>query len=584
LSRTQAPAARRAALAERHPQWIPGSISEALDAAADRWADRPLVITDDVVLTYEQVRRESIRLAAGLRALGIGRGSRVAVVLANVPEFVPLKYAIARVGATAVPVNFLFRATELGYVLEQSQAEALIVMDRFRDIDYLEVLDQISPDWERRHPERLSTFLRHVVVFPMGVGEPTGPSDSGAVSTFASLATDDEAALAEIARSAPAAPDDLSDILYTSGTTGSPKGVMLTHDMVLRTAYGSAYHNARQDGCRIQFSLPMYHVFGYVECLLAAVYVGGAIVPLVQFQPNEFLRAVGRHGTHEIVCVPTMTLALIDAQRADPQDLSGLVTVFSSGGPSPESIWADIRTVLGAPEITTGYGMSETTAATVCTRPEDPDSLLRTNGVYRQAGIAGDLALGGRLSEYKVVDPVTEEEVAVGARGHLLVRGPQVTPGYFGKPDETAAAFTEDGWLRTGDLGCIDATGALTMTGRLKETYRCGGEMVTPREIEARLAQYPGVAEAHVVGIPDRRMGEVGCAWIVPQSGAQLDPARLIDYCAQHLARFKVPAHVLFTTGEDIPLTATGRVQKFELAARAELMLRVGTGTVGAGR
>jgi fatty-acyl-CoA synthase len=570
---TVTPNERRSQLAARYPFWTPMTLSESLDRAAERYSDRPLVVTDAKTYSYREIRDCSIRLAAGLRALGIGQGDKVAVVLANVPEFVVLKYAIARLGATSVPVNFLFRANELGYVLAQSDAVALVTMNAFRSIDYLANLDELAPDWGRAKPEQIAPQLRHVVVIPMTDADSQLP-DEGNVHSLADVdAMATPALLAEVSAASPATPGNLSDILYTSGTTGSPKGVMLTHDMVLRTAYASAYHGALQDSCRIQFSLPMYHVFGYIECLLAVTFVGGSIVPLVQFQPPEFLASMERHSVHEIVCVPIMTLALIAEAREHEYDLSSLVTAFSSGGPSPATIWQEIRDVLKAREIITAYGMSETTAATTCTYPEGPDELLLTNGPYRDAGAAGDPALGGHLAVYKVVDPVTEGELPPGSRGHLLVRGPMVTAGYYRKPQETAEAFDDEGWFRSGDIGVLAENGTLTLTGRLKESYRCGGEMVMPREIEILLTGCPGVAEAHIVGVSSEKMGEVGCAWIVPEPGAELIPEELIAFCASRVARFKVPAHVLFTTAEELPLTATGRVQKFHLTERAETIL-----------
>jgi fatty-acyl-CoA synthase len=567
---TLAPSERRTLLAAMYPSWEPLTLSESLDRAVERYADRPLVVTDARIYSYAEIRDWSIRLAAGLRALGIGAGDKVAVVLANVPEFVVLKYAIARLGATSVPVNFLFRANELGYVLAQSDAVALVTMNAFRSADYLSYLDEIAPGWNRSAPEQISPQLRHVVVVPMPDTEVDVPRN-GKVQLLQDVeALASAPLLAEVSGPTPATPVDLSDILYTSGTTGRPKGVMLSHDMVLRTAYASTYHGGRTDGWRIQFALPMYHVFGYIECLLAVTFVGGSVVPLAQFQPAEFLAGMERHRVQEIVCVPTMTQALLAAAREQDYDFSSLVTVFSSGGISPPTIWQEIRDVLKPREVITAYGMSETTAATTCTYPEGPDEQLLTNGPYREAGVAGDPALGGHLAVYKVVDPVTEKELPPGTRGHLLVRGPIVTAGYYRKPEETAEAFDADGWLRSGDLGVVAADGTLTLTGRLKETYRRGGEMVMPREVELVLGDYPGVGEAHVVGVHDERMGEVGCAWIVPEPGVQLDADELIDFCATRLARFKVPAHVLFTNGEELPLTATGKVQKFRLTQRAE--------------
>jgi fatty-acyl-CoA synthase len=222
-------------------------------------------------------------------------------------------------------------------------------------------------------------------------------------------------------------------------------------------------------------------------------------------------------------------------------------------------------------EIATGYGMSETTATATLTRPDDPPERRRTtHGRLRNAGVAGDPATGGLLVEYRVVDPKTRDEMSTGEVGELLARGLGVTPGYYRKPEETAEAFADgDGWLRTGDLGRINADSYLTLAGRVKESYRCGGEQVMPREVEDVLVGHPAVAQAHVVPLPDDRMGEVGVAWIVARGGFEPDPDELRSYCADRLARFKVPKHILPITEAEIPTTPTGRPRKFLLSRRA---------------
>jgi fatty-acyl-CoA synthase len=557
---------RRTLLEARFPRWEPKTLSQSVDELTAEFSNRPFVMTDERTYTYSDMQDWSRRLAAGLIAAGVQAGDHVAMVMGNYPEFTALKYAIARAGATAIPINYLFRRAELGYVLEQSSARALIAMNRLRDLDYLAELDAIIPGWESDAGGSEIPELARVFVFSTD-----GERRPGAASLddLAALATDaDREELAR--REASGDPQSNSDILYTSGTTGRPKGVQLTHDMVLRTAYGSAYHCAFEDGRRMLFSLPMYHVFGYVEALIATTFVGGAIIPQVQFDPVATLEGIERHRANEIAMVPLMTLKVLDAAQGRTLDLSSLTVVFSSGGAAPPTIWGDIRRILGADEILTGYGMTETTASTTCTLPEDPeDRLLNSNGKLKNAGVAGDPELGGLLAVYKVVDPESREDLGPGQRGEFLARGANITPGYYRKPDETAVAFTEDGWLRTGDIGVLDEDGYLKLTGRIKESYRCGGEMVMPREVELVLNEHPGVAEAHVVGLAHERMGEVGCACVVPASAEPPDPQELIDLCAKQLARFKVPRHVLFIEAQDLPLTATGRVQKFRLSAMA---------------
>jgi fatty-acyl-CoA synthase len=231
------------------------------------------------------------------------------------------------------------------------------------------------------------------------------------------------------------APEDVASLIFTSGTTGSPKGVMLTHDMMLRAAFGSTYGRAFEDGRRIVFSLPMYHVYGYVEGMLAAMFVGGSIVPQLRFDAADTLRAVTQHRCTDVLLIPTMTLAILDELRGTPHDLSSLHSVISSGGRSPAYIWQQIHDLMHPQEVTSGYGMTEVTASTTVTRPDDPiERLLTTNGRLRDVGPAGDPANGGKLVVYRVVDPATGREVAPGQIGELMARGLGVTAGYYNKP------------------------------------------------------------------------------------------------------------------------------------------------------
>ncbi len=559
---------RQEALERRFPRWEARTLDEMLDAAAEEFPDRAFVITDERAYTYRDIREWSVRLAQGLVSAGVAPGDHVAVVLANYPEYVALKYAIARAGAVAVPINFLNRRDELGYILRQSDVVALVAMDRFRDLDYLRMLDELMPGWERNGGGERFSRIRRVFVFPT-----TRDGGRAGAASFADLAatSDDRQPLSGADPASPA------DVLYTSGTTGEPKGVLLTHDMLLRTAYGSAYARAFEDGRRILFSLPMYHVYGYIEGMLSVPFVGGAIIPQLTFDPVGTLKGIERHRASDALLIPTMTMAVLDVLReGHDYDLSSLTSLISSGGYSPASIWPDIFELLRPEELTRGYGMTETTASTTLTPPRGPyERLVNTDGRLRQVGVAGDPALGGRLVAHKTIDPQTGEDLAPNTVGELLVRGPGVTPGYYMKPEETAAAFDEQGWFRTGDLGSIDEDDYFTLSGRKKESYRCGGEQVIPKEIEDVLSAHPAVAQAHVVAIPDERMGEVGVAWIILKDDALAEPDELLARCTDQLARFKVPRHVMFTTAEDLPITPSGRPRKFLLARRAAQELGV---------
>lgn len=552
---------RQQALARRFPVWTPRTLDGLLDAAAAEFPDRGYVVTDARSYTYREIKASSERIAAGLVEAGIRPGDHVALLMANYPEFVAVKFAIARVGAACVPVNFLNRRDELGFVLKQSDAKLLVTMDRFRALDYLGMLDELAPGWETLGGRETFPELKRVIVFPA-----SGQSvRSGAMSLAELAASGGE--FRPIARQDPSA---MSDMIFTSGTTGPPKGVMLTHDMFGRAACASAYSRAFDDGWRVLFSLPMYHVYGYVEGLLSVLFVGGAIVPQVQFEPAAMLAAIAHHRVDDVLLVPTMTLALLDELRAQPYDLSPLRALISSGQRSPPGIWEDIRERFGQVELTTGYGMTEVTASTTMTRPDDPwERLTTTNGRMRDAGPPGDPGLGGRLVQYRVVDSETGRELPTGDVGELVAKGPGVTSGYYKRPDATAAVFDQEGWLRSGDLGRFDEDGYLTLVGRLKESYRCGGEQVMPTEIEDVLNSHPAVMQAHVVPVPDRRMGEAGAAFVVLREEPVVTPSELIELCAGRLARFKVPKYVLPIPAEELPTTPSGRARKFLLTQRA---------------
>lgn len=562
---------RRQALEDRWKVWQPRTIPQMLDALAAEHPDRPYVITDEWTYTYADIAAWSIRLAAGLAAQGIGPGDHVAVDMANYPETVALKYASGRLGAVTVSINFLLRQQELGYVLGQSRAKLLVVMDKFRDLDYLAALDGLAPGWESGDFTGLPD-LTGVFVYRTGQGAGSrGHSVEDLVAAGAGISDADI-----LERTAAVDPQAVSDLLYTSGTTGSAKGAMLVHDSVLRTGYSCALTRAMDDGYRIGFAMPIYHVFGYVEATMSVPFVGGAIYPKPSFDAADMLAGVARHQINELMAVPAMTAPLMDEARARDYDLSSMTTMFSSGAAHRPGMFAEMKEAFGVDRLFTAYGQTETTASTTCCQPGDSVATLQsTLGCHKPAGIAGDPELGGVLARYKAVDP-EGNEVAPGEIGALIVKGPIVTRGYFDKPAETAELIDPDGWLHTGDLGMFDEYGYIKLTGRKKESYRCGGELVLPSEVEEVLATFPGVAAAHVVGIPHERLGEIGCAWIVAAAGlTRPDPDELMAYCKGRLARFKVPAVVLFTSIEDVPMTVTGRVKKFHLVERAVRELAV---------
>lgn len=551
---------RRAALDEAYGPWQPSTVHELLDRVAARHPHRLFVIGEQASYTYAELAEWSRRLAAGLVARGVCAGERVALFLPNGPESIALRFAIARAGAVGVPINVRLRAQELADVLAQSRAAALITVDEFRDVDALAALDRIAPGWDAGGTIGALPELRLVVLVPQ-----RGSAARPHVPTIDELAAEPPLDAQRTARD----PGAVSTIFYTSGTTGRSKGVLGTHDMELRSAYGSAYTRGFEDGRRILFALPLSHCFAYIEGLLASLFVAGSVVVESVFDPKQTLADIERHRANEALFVPTMSIAVIAAARADTHDLSSLHSVMSAASTAPVRLWQDLYDVLGIEQCVTAYGMTETSAATTFTDPGGPiDELVDTVGRPKPGGVAGDPELGGKLAAYKTVDPVTGADLPAGSEGELAARGPIITPGYFEQPEATAAVLLPGGWLRSGDLGYVRADGALVLTGRSKELYKCGGELVMPAEVEARLTARPDIAQAYVVGVPHPEMGEVGVAWIVPAEGATVDPAEVIDYCRAELARFKVPDRVLVVAAEDLPLTLSGKVQKFKLAER----------------
>jgi fatty-acyl-CoA synthase len=537
-------AARRGLLRRRFAVWRPYTLSDWLDYCAECYRDRPMVLTDDREYSYSDVAAQSRCLADGLAAIGVRPGDRVAIVMANYPEFVAIKFAIARAGAIAVPLNYLYRTEELRFVLADSGCRIVITMTGFAGLDYQAVLDD-SPD-----PPTV------VLLDTDGRARP-------GLLTIDGLAVlgEQNAGACDGRMIDPCGP---GDILYTSGTTASPKGVVVSHDAVLRTAFASALTRAFEDGRRILFSLPCYHMFGYIEGLLSATFVGGAVIPQTSFSAEGYFAGIQRHRATDILCVPTMAVAMIEHPARRDYDLTSLTAILCGSAPAPIWLWERIRAEFCVSEIVTGYGMTECGGAMTLTRPEDPLELTsNTVGRPKMAGAAG-VPGTDTLVEYRAIHPETGVALPFGEEGELVSRGPTTMLRYWNRPDDTAAAL-RDGWLRSGDLGLVRDDGCLQVTGRSKELYKSGGELVMPKEIEDLLAAHAEINQVFAIGLPDDRWGEIGCVVVVPAPGAAITEADVLEVCRANLARFKVPKRVVFYRADELPTTPTGKVQKFRL-------------------
>ncbi|WP_336972575.1 class I adenylate-forming enzyme family protein [Sphingobium aromaticiconvertens] len=541
----EAIADRRQAMSDRHPVWEEMTLDAYLARTQRYFAAKPLVITDAETLDYAAVHSQSERFAAALSGLGIGRGDRVGLLLANYPITVSLMFAIWRVGGVAVAINTLYSPRDLEYVAREAGCNLLISMARFGSRRYDRELDAQMPGWRSGDCAALPELRGGLVYDVEAPQEFIAPLPVGTLPIQG------------------ADPHDPAVIMFTSGTTGSPKGVLQTHDNLLRAAYAGAYHQAFDEGRRAVFSLPLYHGFGLVVGLLSGMIVGGSIVPLLRFDADALLSATQRHRATYLMGVPTMTIAMMERAKVKTYDLSSLTAVHSAAAPTPSWVWRDIQEILGCREIFTSYGQTEATATIVCTQPDDSiEVVAETQGCIVQAGVAGIAEQDGRICEFKTIDPVTGADLPTGVAGELCTRGPMNSLGYFRRPEETEKLFLPGGWLRTGDLGQFRPDGNLFLTGRSKELYKSRGELVSPKELEQLATTHPAIAQAFFIGMPDDRWGECGCAWIVLAEGQPLSEDDILAWLKPQVAGYKLPRDIWFIAEADLPKTGTGKVQK----------------------
>lgn len=532
------------AIQELYGTWKKQTIWRFFQDTADRYPEREFLVTGyGETCTYSHAEEVICLIASKLAAIGVGEGTHVAVQNHNTSDAIFVALAITALHAVKVSVNVSLGMKELNYVLTQSKAEYFITC---REL----------------HLEDTYPYLKGIVTMHGGSCEASSvPVYSW--SEFMAAEGDFEWPSAQEEQAA----DCMSDIIYTSGSTSAPKGVMLTHDMLMRSALASCINRGFEIGRRVFVPLPMFHVYGYVEGLLASILVGGTVlVREGKFEAEPVLAFMKEARANDILSVPSQMLHLVEYLKKYPQEFPDLHAVYCSASLCPEWLWPAIRECLGVQDLITGYGMSEVCGATMQTEPSDSDEILRTRvGKLLPGGSAGAAAYGGHQIEYKVVDQNTLETCKPGENGELWCRGLVVTTGYFERPTINAKAFTEDGWFRTGDCGHFDENGYLILAGRLDEVYKINGENVSPKFIENIVGNCPEVRELAVLGIPDEKHGYVGVAYLELYEDCEENREKAECYCREHLAKFQVPKHFIYLTEELWPRTSTGKIQKYRL-------------------
>lgn len=570
----QSAAERRNALENQYPVWPRHTLSAHFADQARRYRERPFLITETATYSYEDIWREGRRHAKALLGLGVRRREHVAVLMANEPEYAFLMLGVWLAGAVCVPINTMLRGEEISYLINQSESRWLFLHQSAGGVPHSAA---IAAQFETLvHTEDRSGLKRVVCI--QNTDTPLDPRFL-AWASFMEMGdgVSEEQVDARMAQSS--YPDEVADIIYTSGSTGAPKGVMITHDMFLRAAFINALSRAFEDGRRVYTALPLYHVFALVVGLLAVSFVGGALIIAPSFSPRLSLQMVEKHKANDILCVPSMLVALLNHPDLHMFDTSSLYAMLCAAAPAPIVVWQRAIELLELTEVCTAYGGTEATAGTVYTDVGDPIATVASRvGRIMPGGSSGLPEFGGVNVQYKTVDPFTGEDLPQGSVGELTVRGNLVTRGYFNKPDETAAVIDKDGWLRSGDLGRVDDEGYIEFLGRSKDLYKISGENVAPKEVEEAISRHPAVAQVYVVGVRDAMTTETGAAFVELRPNQACTRREIVAYCREHLARFKAPRYVWFVTAADWPLTGTGKIQKFRLKEMAEERIRVQDG------
>ncbi|MEI5908869.1 AMP-binding protein [Bacillus spongiae] len=526
--------------------------------------EKAIASKDDLAVVYSEEKikwrygefNEICRqVAKGFQQMNITHGDHLAVWATNRPEWLITQFASSKIGAVLVTANTNYQRAEIEYLLKQSNSSSLILIESFKSTSYIDILYDICPELKDCQPGELKSKrlpkLKNVII--LSEKSYPGVFNWNDIMEKGKKGSDEE--LDQIMSNCH--PDDVINMQYTSGTTGFPKGVMLTHSNIINNAYNISKCMRLTKDDRLCIPVPFFHCFGCVLGTLACVTVGATMVPLETFSPEKVLEIVEKEKCTALHGVPTMFIAELNSPQFDQFDISSLRTGIMAGANCPIEIMKGVIDKMGAEEITIAYGQTEASPVITQTRPNDPIE-LRVESVGRALPNV----------EVKIVIPGTSQEVKQGEQGELCTRGYHVMKGYYQNADATAEAIDEEGWLHTGDLAVMDQNGYCRITGRLKDMIIRGGENIYPREIEEFLYQHPKVLDVQIIGVPSNVYGEEVMAWVVLKEGETATVEEIQTYCKGKISKHKIPKFIEFV--DSYPMTASGKIQKFKLREMAE--------------
>ena len=504
--------------------------------------------------TYQKFLNRVNQLAKGFLKIGVQKGDHLALWASNLSEWIMTEFAIAKIGGVLVRVDTNAQLQQLEYVLKQSDSKYLIMAEGLKGSEYVEMIQELCPEIKDSNPGELRCpglpELKGIVLISdrTNLKRPKGMLAWEEVAEKGKDVSD--SLLSERQRSCH--PDDVVTLLYTSGTTGAPKGVMSTHFGIINTSVASAEIQRLTERDRLCLSIPLSHMFGCVCITLAGVSKGATLViPSETFQPRKVLEAIEKERCTAIYGSPSAFIALMEDPEYPTFNLKSLRTGIMGGAQCPMEVMKKVVEEMGAKEIVIGYGQTESSSWITETRPDDPLE-LRVSTVGRPLPTV----------EVKIVDPKTGEEVPTSVAGELCARGMNMK-GYYKMPAATAKAIDREGWLHTGDLATMDEKGYVRTSGRLKEVINKGGETIFPTEIEEVLFTHPKISNVQVFGVPDRSLGEEVAAWIKLEEDADISEADVIQYCKGKLPDSHLPSYIKFV--KEFPMTPLGKIQKFKM-------------------